>query len=302
MVYSSNSSTRSAGESDASNDPEDDFDTGVDVETGDAVSGNLTLLSREDGCCMVLFCAAGSDVMRACGTKGLCHRILPSSHKRMVETPTTHAPDGWFLPLAPNRRDSRVRDGLASSHRSDEDHQADHQCRQRWHQSQKIQARINSLDPFRASNVEHNAGDANEDKKGRPSKRKPACSWKPEEDVKLMEAVKTMANITGSQLLSWFTVEPIDSVVPDGSSVWILTAPRTQAKNTTPAMMKRLTRYRYDRMAGWHTLRQVFQLTKNTHGSRIILASLRYFRLVPTMVGSSLQSEKTQQNDTIEPP
>jgi hypothetical protein len=110
-------------------DHEDDLDTDADEEPQAAVAGTWIRLSREEGDCMVLFCSSGTDVWRACGTKGCCHRIVPSPHKHMAETTTTHASNGWFQALAPTRKDSQVLDGLVSSYRSEEDHQADMQRR-----------------------------------------------------------------------------------------------------------------------------------------------------------------------------
>jgi hypothetical protein len=123
MVHSPDSSTLSVGESFAYDDHEDDDDTDVDVDPPEAATGTFVTQRREDGDCGVLFCA--SDVWRACGTRGLCPRIIPSPHKHMVETLTTHAPDSVMMALDPYRKGSKVIDGLASSHRSEEAHQAE---------------------------------------------------------------------------------------------------------------------------------------------------------------------------------
>jgi hypothetical protein len=129
MVHSPDSSAPSLDERYDSDDPEDDADTTIAEETRDAGSAHRTFLSGGDDDCMVLFCAAGSDVVRACGTNGVCHRTLPALHRSMVRTPTSHAQDGWYQPLSPLRSDSRVLDGRASSYRCDEEHQADLQRR-----------------------------------------------------------------------------------------------------------------------------------------------------------------------------
>ena len=109
------------------------------MEPEKAAIGTWISLTREEEACRVLYCFADADVVRACGTKYICHRRIPSPHKRMVETPTSHAPEVRFLSLVPNQKDSKVLDGLdglARSHHSEEDHQADLQRRteiQRWH-------------------------------------------------------------------------------------------------------------------------------------------------------------------------
>jgi hypothetical protein len=93
----------------------------------------------------VLFCAPGTEVVRACGVKGICQRCIPSSHRQMVETLTSHAPDGRFEPVAPYRKNSKVVDGLASSHRSEEDHQADVQ--RRTDENQEMASRLAEASP-----------------------------------------------------------------------------------------------------------------------------------------------------------
>jgi hypothetical protein len=81
---------------------------------------------------------------------------------------------------------------------------------------------------------------ANE-KKGRPR-----LTWKPEDDTKLAEAVKNQGKHLVGIAARSFPVNRTNFVVDDGTTFWIQTAPRTQLrKNTTTAMTKHLSGYRY---------------------------------------------------------
>jgi hypothetical protein len=121
MVHSPTSSTPSH-ESYAFDDVEDDDDTDVSSAAVEA-TGTYQWLDPQENC-MIVYCFTGSDVVRTCGSKGVCHRCIPSAHKLMPETLTSHADEGWYLTLPPTKKGSQVLDGLVSSYRSDEDHQA----------------------------------------------------------------------------------------------------------------------------------------------------------------------------------
>jgi hypothetical protein len=110
-------------------DHEGDDDTDVDVEPQEAVAGSFLYLSLKNGNCMMGYCAPGTDVLRICGTVGTCYRCIPKPHKHRLATSTALGATGWYEALAATRKDSSVLDGLASSHRSDEDHQSDLQRR-----------------------------------------------------------------------------------------------------------------------------------------------------------------------------
>ncbi len=71
----------------------------------------------------------------------------------MPETATSHAPDGWYEPLGATRRTSTVIDGLASSHRSDQDHQADLQ--RRTDENQVMARRLAEASPDNGRSFRH---------------------------------------------------------------------------------------------------------------------------------------------------
>jgi hypothetical protein len=116
-------------------DVEDDDDT--DASSADVESPGIWTR-------IILYCFSGSEVGRACGSKGVCHRCIPSAHKHTVETLTSHAVEGWYLTLPSTRKDSQVLDGPVSSYRSDEDHQADVQRRT----DDREPCRLQSLDKY----------------------------------------------------------------------------------------------------------------------------------------------------------
>ena len=112
-------------------DREDDDDTSrgdglsVYAEPPEGEPGQLILLTRKDGHCMRIYSTSGSAVLRVCGCKGICHRVIPSAHKTTNVTAGSHAPDGLFMSLPVTRKGSPILDGLLDSHRSEEDHRAD---------------------------------------------------------------------------------------------------------------------------------------------------------------------------------
>lgn len=90
-----------------------------------AANSSLIELSRRKGYCMKNFCLVArlTEIrVRAC-TDPTCVRLLPALHKNIVDTPDTHAPNGWFIAL-PARKGSRVRDGLFVSYLTEEQYQS----------------------------------------------------------------------------------------------------------------------------------------------------------------------------------
>jgi hypothetical protein len=170
MVHSPNPSALSHAEGYVNDDIEDyddsfedDADTDAsfgDEELPEAVSSTWFEMTRDTNC-MIVYCFSGSDVVRVCGSKGVCHRCIPTSHKDTLETPTSHAPEGWFLSLPPTRRGSTVLDGLASSYRSDEDHQAAMQ--RRTDENQVMARRLAEASPDNGRSFRQEGDDASED-------------------------------------------------------------------------------------------------------------------------------------------
>jgi hypothetical protein len=146
-------------ESYASDDHEGDDDTDVDVEPQEAVAGSWLYLSLQNGNCMMGYCAPGTDVLRICGTVGTCYRCIPKPHKHMLATSTALGPTGWYEALAATRKDSSVLDGLASSHRSDEDHQAELQ--RRTDDNQLMARRMVEASPDNGRSFRHEDSDDN---------------------------------------------------------------------------------------------------------------------------------------------
>jgi hypothetical protein len=132
MVHSTDSFSPSSsfphGESGDFAYHEDDDDTSRDgvayangVEPTEEAADKIHLNEEN---CRLIYSTAGSDIMRVCGCSDGCHRVVPTAHKSVPYTETSHAPAGWFVALPPTRKGSKFLDGLLESYQSDEDHQA----------------------------------------------------------------------------------------------------------------------------------------------------------------------------------